>query len=116
MSEQTESKQNQKGLPRWIKIVCAAIAVMVFCTCVFRAYEYRELNAKIESNVQFIKSQGFNAERGYFSSFAPFMRISNVTYFLTLARNWNITTMFVDTGDGELFFTYEGLIYACKGR
>jgi len=114
MSEQTESKQ--KGMPEWIKIVCVGIAVMVFCAFIFVAYEYRELNAKIESNVQFIKIQGFNAERGSFSSFAPFVRISNVTYFLTLARNWNITTIFVDMGDGELFFTYEGLIYAYKGR
>jgi len=109
--EETKNTNHSKWFIPTIILIVVIVAVVVvsFITCM-----YKILDERIESNIQFIKIQGFNAERGYFSSFAPFMRISNVTYFLTLARNWNITTIFVDTGDGEMFFIYEGIIYVHK--
>lgn len=108
MAEQTK----QEGMPLWYKGGIIGLIAIVLGLALFLTYESVALRSRIDSNIQFIKSQGFNAEKGYFSGFAPFVRISNITTFLTLARNWNITTIFVDTGDGEMFFTYQGLIYA----
>ena len=108
MSEQTK----QKGMPQWFKLLLVGVAIFVLVMAMFLAYEFTTLNSRIDSNIQFLRGQGFTVERGFFSSFDPFVRVSNITYFVALAHEWNVTTVFVDTGDGEMFFIHQGLIYA----